>query len=381
MEYPPLSKKLFNGLVKLVNKPWQVYISIAILSMIMMLLNWGLAPVVALYAVEVCKRVKGVDFRLACAALYSGMLVWHGGLSASAPLMMATEDTAKVFIEKGIIKQVIPITESLLIPLNLVLIIVCFITLPIVILLLKPSKVDEEFDGAIQYEKVHGPVVDQAANPAEKPKTSRSPADWLNESPIISIILFLLCIIGSIGIIKARGFNLASLALLMLAIGLLLHYRPINYVNTMKTAIKSTSDIILQFPLFGGIMSIFIATGLAVIFAKGLVGFASAQTLPFFAYLSSAIVNLFIPSGGGEWLVLGTPLLEAARMSGASTGKTVMAFAYGDAITNLINPFWTLIFLPIMGHVMSIRPRDFMGYTMLICIIFFIIESVLILFL
>ena len=126
-------------------------------------------------------------------------------------------------------------------------------------------------------------------------------------------------------------------------------------------------------------MGIFTATGLGIILAKGLISLASAQTLPFFAFLTSSIVNLFIPSGGGEWLVLGEPLLLAAKMTGASMGKTIIGFAYGDALTNLINPFWTLTFLPIMGLLMDIRPKDFMGYTVLVCIFFFIIESVLIL--
>ncbi len=376
---PPFVK-FFNWLVKFINKPWQVYFSIVIVALILMLINWGLAPVGAIFAVEVCKRVKGVDYRLACASLYSGLLVWHGGLSASAPLMMATEETTKGLIEQGIIDKIIPVSETLLIPMNFILIAACFILLPIIILLLKPREVDEQFDGAIQYEKTYGPIAtESAAAEEEKEKKQRSLADWLNETPLVTIFIFLLCIIGFIGIMRAKGFNLAALTLLMLSLGLILHWRPINYVNTMKQAIRGSADIVLQFPLFGGIMNLFIATGLAVIFANGIVGLASAQTVPFFSFVTSAIVNLFIPSGGGEWLVLGAPLLKAANIAGASVGKTVLAFGFGDALTNLINPFWTLAFLPIMGLVMNIRPRDFMGYTALICIIFFIIESIIIL--
>ena len=90
------------------------------------------------------------------------------------------------------------------------------------------------------------------------------------------------------------------------------------------------------------------------------------------------MVNLFIPSGGGEWLVLGPPLLEAANSSGADVGKTIIAFAYGDSLTNLMNPFWTLTFLPIMGRLIKMNTRDFMGYPVFLCLIFFVVESLII---
>ena len=127
-------------------------------------------------------------------------------------------------------------------------------------------------------------------------------------------------------------------------------------------------------------MGLFINTGLAELFANGLLKLASPETIPWFAFVISSVVNLFIPSGGGEWLVLGPPLLKAANIAGADAGKTIIGFAYGDALTNLINPFWTLTFLPIMSQLMNIRPKDFMGYTVFICLIFFVIESLVILF-
>lgn len=370
----------FNWLVKVISKPWQVYFFLVILSILFMLVNWGLAPVMAILAVEICKRVKGVDYRVAIASFYSGLLVWHGGLSSSAALMMATEETAQTFIEKGIITNIIPVSETLLVPTNFALIAAVLIALPILVLLLRPSQVDEAWDPAIQYEKTFGPVQDQEPEAATAPKTKQSPAEWLNNSPIVSIFLFLMAMIGFLGIMKVKGFNLGALTFLMLAFGILFHWRPINYVNTMKQAIMGSSDIVLLFPLFGGIMGLFIDTGLAQLFADALLKLATQETLPWFSFVISSIVNLFIPSGGGEWLVLGPPLLKAANIAGADVGKTIIGFAYGDALTNLINPFWTLTFLPIMGQLMTIRPRDFMGYTVFICLIFFVIESAIILF-
>lgn len=376
---PPF-RIFFNWLVKFINKPWQVYVSIVLISVALMLLNWGLGPVCAIFTVEVCKRVKGVDFRLACASLYSGILVWHGGLSSSAALMMATEQTAKAFIDKGIISGVIPVSETLLLPMNLCMIMMIVIGLPILFLLMRPKTVDPKYDAALRFEKeqTDGVAVQKTEVKASTDKMTL--ADRMNNSLILTIFISFLCLIGCYIIITSKGFNLASLSLLMLGFGLLMHGRPIRYVDTMKDAIKGTSDIPLLFPLFGGIMSIFVVSGLAVKLATGLTSIATAETVPFFSFLTSAVVNLFIPSGGGEWLVLGAPLLQAVKLTGASVGKTIVAFSYGDALTNLINPFWTLTFLPIMGHLINLRPKDFMGYTVLVCLIFFVLESLIILF-
>ena len=257
-------RRFFNWLVKYIRTPWQVYFFLVIISIMLMLVNWGLAPVIAIFAVEVCKRVKGVDYRLAIAAFYSGMLCWHGGISASAPLMMATEETAGTFIDQGIISAVIPISETLLIPTNIVLILAVVVLLPVVVLLMKHKTVDPQWDAALLYEQKHGRPADavekEAKAPAPEKGAHHSLADRLNSSPVVSIFLFLLSMIGFLGIVKAKGFNLGALAFLMLAIGIILHWRPINFINTMKQAIMGTSDIVIQFPLFGGIMGIFIAT-------------------------------------------------------------------------------------------------------------------------
>ncbi len=375
---PPF-KKLFGILAGLVKKPWQAYLSIVLFSMVLMLLHWGLAPVLALFTVELCKKVKGLDYRLASAATYSGMLVWHGGLSSSSAHMMATESTAQGFIDAGLIQGVIPVTETLHIPLNYALIAACFIILPTIILLLQPKKVDEKWDTALQWEKNEMSSLSPESTSRQVDEQKKSFADWLNNSPIISILFGALCFISGLGILILKEYNLAVLVLISLALALWFHWRPISFVNTVKDSIRGSADIVLQFPLFGAIKGLFITAGLAVAIAEGLTNIADAQTLPFFSFLTSSIVNIFIPSGGGEWIILGAPLLEAAKMVEASAGKVIIAFAYGDALTNLINPFWTLAFLPILGRLMDIRPRDFMGYAVFICIIFFIIESAIIL--
>ncbi|NNC84238.1 MAG: short-chain fatty acid transporter [Flavobacteriales bacterium] len=369
-------RNFFHALSKRIHRPTQVYLVITLSSLILNLINWGLAPVTALFTVELCKRVKGVDFRLACAALYSGMLVWHGGLSSSAAIMMASESTASVFIDAGLIEDVIPVTETLLHPLNIALIGFTLFILPMMILWIRPAY-DPHFDAAlrIQGEQDNEEVLDAATQEEESHPTW---ADRLNRAYIINIILAVLCVVGLVLSVQNKGFDLTALTLLMLTGALLLQGSPIRFVHVMKDAIKGASDIVVQFPLFGGIMGIFIGSGLAVIFADQLLSIGDGQSLPWLAFVCSSVVNLFIPSGGGEWLVLGPPLLEAAGRSGADIGKTIIAFAYGDSLTNLMNPFWTLTFLPIMGRLIKMETRDFMGYTVFLCLVFFVFESLII---
>jgi len=365
-------KSFFNGLSKKISTPTQVYLAITFSSMILNLINWGLAPVTALFTVELCKRVKGVDFRLACAALYSGMLIWHGGLSSSAAVMMASESTAKTFIESGLIDGVIPVSQTLLHPLNIALIASTLVLLPLLILWMRPEY-DSTFDAALQEYKVLETLAEEDAE--SEPHTL---ADHLNNAKWINWLIAALTITGMVISIQAKGFGLPSLTLLMLSLALVMQGTPIRFVEVMRNAIRGSSDIVVQFPLFGGIMGVFIGSGLAVIFANQLLSVGDADSLPWLAFICSSFVNLFIPSGGGEWLVLGPPLLEAANQAGADVGKTIIAFAYGDSLTNLMNPFWTLTFLPIMGKLMELKTRDFMGYTVFLCLAFFMIESLII---
>lgn len=368
-----LMARFFEWLSARIKTPLQVYLAITLTSLILNLINWGLAPVCALFTVELCRRVRGVDFRLACAALYSGMLIWHGGLSSSAAVLMASESTASIFIDKGIISSVIPVAETLLHPSNLLLISVTVLVLPLLIIALRP-KYDARFDAAL-HAQPKAPTETKQPGADEK-----SLADRLNRTYIINLILAAPCIVGLYYRLMNEGFDLTALTLLMFIGALLLQSSPIKLVHAMRDAIKGSSDVVIQFPLFGGIMGTFIGTGLASVFAVQLLEIGDAETIPWLAFVCASIVNLFIPSGGGEWLVLGPPLLEAANTAGADIGKTIIAFAYGDSLTNLLNPFWTLTFLPIMGRLIKIETRDFMGYTVFICGVFFLIESLIIYF-
>jgi short-chain fatty acids transporter len=141
-------------------------------------------------------------------------------------------------------------------------------------------------------------------------------------------------------------------------------------------AVKGASGIIIQFPFYAGIMGMMTASGLAAVMSEGFVSISNEFTFPFFTFLSAGVVNFFVPSGGGQWAVQAPVMLEAAQTLGVSIPKTAMAVAWGDAWTNLIQPFWALPALAIAG----LKAKDIMGYCVLMLIVSGVIISVGMLF-
>lgn len=136
----------------------------------------------------------------------------------------------------------------------------------------------------------------------------------------------------------------------------------------MTDAVKNVGGIIIQFPFYAGIMGMMVASGLSQAMSEWFVSISNDVTLPLFTFLSAGIVNFFVPSGGGQWAVQGPIMIPAALEIGADTAKTAMAVAWGDAWTNMIQPFWALPLLAIAG----LKVRDIMGFCVLILFYSFI---------
>ncbi len=145
----------------------------------------------------------------------------------------------------------------------------------------------------------------------------------------------------------------------MLALGLLLHRTPASYVRAIERAASGAAGIILQFPLYAGIMGIMAATGLTARFATSLAAFGHGSMLPLTTFFSAAVINLFVPSGGGQWAIQGPIAVRAAIDAGIDPATMVMAVAYGDQLTNMLQPFWALPLLAIT----KVAARDIVGYT------------------
>ncbi len=377
----PIVRNLFDFFAQKINKPVTGYFVISLVALTLSIINWGLTPVAAVFAAEVCRRVRGIDYRLACAAVYTGFIPWHGGLSAAAPLLMNTP--GNTFIEMGVVDKIIPASATLGSMLNITLIILSFLLIPIIIIAMAPEKVDKKHDAALLWGKAKKPDTDsnKTAAPlitAENKNTSMTPSDILNNSKLLNYVIvaggvfYLVYHFGQTGL---DGLELNSVNFTFLMLGLALHGSPIKYLAAANEAVKGLSALIIQFPFYAGIMGIVMFSGLSEMIARYFISISTEVTYAWFAFLAAAVVNLFIPSGGGEWMVIGPTLISAAQGLGVPLERVIVSFGYGDAITNLINPFWTLAFLPVMTKVMAVKARDFMGYAMMVAIIFFVIIS------
>ncbi len=171
--------------------------------------------------------------------------------------------------------------------------------------------------------------------------------------------------------ITTKGFSLDINGFIFIALmlGLIFHGTPIAYVRSFESGAKTVGPILLQFPLYGGIMGVMTDTGLAAVIAQSFVSFSTAHTLPFWSFISSNIITLFVPSGGGHWAVQGPFMVPAAVKLHADAAMTAMGTAMGEQTANMIQPFWAL---PILA-IARLGIKDIMGY----CVIALVISLVL----
>ena len=200
-----------------------------------------------------------------------------------------------------------------------------------------------------------------------------TPAEWLERFPLLSILTAICAIMYLVYTFITKGsitLSLNVVNLIFLTLGIIFHGTPISYVNAITDAAKSAGGIILQFPFYAGIMGIMTATGptgqsLAGAISDFFVNISNQTTFPLFTFLSAGIVNFFVPSGGGQWAVQAPIVMPAGNALGVSPAVSAMAIAWGDAWTNMLQPFWALPALGIAG----LGARDIMGYCAIVLIV------------
>lgn len=365
----PLFKKILGGLATTAKSPGSAIIIVTVVSIIASWINWGFGLVIgALFAKELAKRVKNVDYRLLIASAYSGFLVWHGGISGSIPLSIAT-DKHPFESQMGIIST----SETIFSTYNIAIVLALFIILPLLNRFMMPSK-----DKTITVDPA---ILDDATSmhAASIEKESITPATRLENSFIVSLIIGILGLIFISYYIITHGFqlNLNIVNFTFLFLGILCHWTPKRFLDAVANAVKGAAGIIIQFPFYAGIMGMMTASGLAAVMSEAFVSISNDFTFYCFAFLSGGLVNFFVPSGGGQWAVQAPIMLDAAQSMGASLSKTAMAIAWGDAWTNMIQPFWALPALAIAG----LKAKDIMGFCVIILIVSGVIISLGMLFL
>jgi short-chain fatty acids transporter len=332
-------------------------------------LNWGFGLVVAgLIAREIAQRIR-IDFGWLVGGAYSGWMIFSSGFSSSIALSLATPGSSLNIVQK-VTGQVLPLSATLLTPLNLLPAVLLLIALPVLFCAIKPPDPDTQvatLDPSDDQEKspeATGP--DFAPSSRLREASSGEPvtlARRLEQSCVLNLVVVVAGVIALSCIWRQSGFSLDlnSVIFLFLIAGLLLHWRPIAYIQAVNRAARVTGPLILQYPLYGGIMGILISTGLADVVAKAFIQFANAHTLPFWNYVASLLISLFVPSAGGHWAVQGPFAVPAAVGLHASQAATAMAVAYGEQVADMIQPFWALPVVAVAG----ISIRRVMGFTVM----------------
>jgi short-chain fatty acids transporter len=366
---PPV-QRILTRIASLVSTPLAAISLTIFVSMIASWINWGLGLVTAaLLAREMAKRVR-IDFGWLVAAAYTGFVVSTEGLSGSIALSQATHGSVLNIVEM-FTGHGLPLSQTVFTRFNLVPCLALLIILPLIFRALQPTARD-----TIVADPERLRQEDQQLQAKESNRTLSS---LLDNAWVLNVLLVALGIFALVSEWRRTGFalDLNSVIVMLLLSGLLLHFRPSAYIAAVKHAARISGSLILQYPLYGGLMGIITTTGLAGVFSKVFIRFSTAHTLPFFTYLTSMIITLFVPSGGGHWAVQGPFAIPAARALHASLPGTTMAVAMGESVANMLQPFFALPILAIAG----IKMKRMMGFMVVTFVVSAVVFGLALLFL
>lgn len=365
----PAIKKLIVKLAGVPKKPVGAVAFVTVISAICCFINWGFGLIIgALLAKEVAKKIKGLDYRLIIAAAYSGFVIWHAGISGSIPLgMTALNADGVVDNTAGAVTEIVPTSQTIFSAWNLIMVLAVVVVVAFVNAKMHPDPKDVvSIDPKL--------LEDGPDNTEVKARKDQTPAEKLENSMVLSYIVV---VIGAIyliyyfvnagSILNALSLNIVNLIFLIL--GIAFHKTPISYVRAITESAESAGGIILQFPFYAGIQGMMVTVGsngvsLASAISTAFVNISTPRTFPVLCYLAAGIVNFFVPSGGGQWAVQGPIMMPAGLELGVTPAVTAMGIAWGDAWTNMLQPFWALPALGIAG----LGARDIMGYCAIVLI-------------
>jgi short-chain fatty acids transporter len=379
----PIVSRSLRALASLAHTPRRGVALTAACAMAAALINWGFGLIVgAILARNVIAslRARGIDAPagLIAGAGYLGLMVWHGGLSGSAPLTAASAQRQLDVLGPDLAARIgaVPVTQTLLSPLNLIITAgLCIIALALATAM-APSRV--ACSSGVAWSKARPRAAGHdSSSPTEsedRVRGSSSPdsdagrfPQWLERSPLIVWLIALPALALITVALRNRGLaalDLGIINLLMLALGLIAHGSARSYCAAVEDAARGCAGIIIQFPLYAGIMGMVQSSGLGALLSTTLINAAGndAGLLSVMGVLAACTVNLFVPSGGGQWAVQGPVFLEAAAAINMPPGRMIMAIAYGDQLTNMLQPFWALPLLAIT----RVPAREIVGYTAII---------------
>ena len=345
----PAVDKLMNLVVMGIHTPRAAIIAATLFGGVGSWLNWGFGLVLGtLIAQKLGRKVPGLHYPLVIAAGYSGFAVYGVGLSGSVPLLI---NTPGHFLEETI--GLVPLGETIFSPYLIAMNLFLLVTLP--------------FFNAMLHPKNPADIIKAQPEPelptAKVEATELTLAERMNHSPIIGVGIGLFGLFyAAVYLYDGGGITLNFVNLLFLFLGITLFVTPSRFLAALNDGVRVVSGIIIQYPFYAGILAILAGSGLIVTFSNWFVSISSAQTLPIWSFLSAGIINILVPSGGGQWVIQGPVMMDAAQKLGASIPATALAVQIGDQWTNMVQPFWLLPALAISG----LKLKHLMGYMVLV---------------
>jgi short-chain fatty acids transporter len=329
---------------------------VGLFSMLTSLISWSFSLIFSgLLAREVAHRVKGSDYRSIGAAAYLGVgSIWALGLSSSAALIMATPASLPASIMK--ISGVIPLGQTLGL----------WQSLTVAAVLLGVSMAIAYYSAPATAQARGMEQMGVAYEPPEtESNTPSRPGEWLEYSPFLTVLVSILGF-GYLGMeVSTKGasvlLDLNHYIFTFLIVGLLLHWRPRSFVRAIAAGVPSVAGVLVQYPLYAGIVKMMTESGLASRMAHAFVAVSTTHTFPVLVGAYSALLGLFVPSAGGKWIIEAPYMLVAANTLHVHLGWVVQTYNATEALANLIHPFWML---PLLG-ILNLKARDIVGYSTL----------------
>jgi short-chain fatty acids transporter len=377
LAHTPPVQRFLSRISRLPRSAAVAYGFVALIAALASLISWGLGLIVGgVMAVEVASsaRERGIrlHYPLLVASAYSGYVVWHMGYSGSGPLAAATPGG---FYED--LAPLVPVTETIFAWWNLAAIAVAIAAVVVSMMLLAPRGDDpiveftaDEHAGEDTRGSTGGEADPQYAG--DSPELAEgeevaarngapAPAERLDGARVLTLIMGAALVAYLIVYFAQEGLDLTLNIVnwsFLAAIFLLVH-SPQQLVGLIADAGKTVGQILLQYPLYAGILGMMTTTGLVEVLSSFFVNISGPQTLGVVTMIFAGLINMFIPSGGGQFAVQAPIFISAADQLEVSHSVVIMAIAYGDQWTNMIQPFWTIPVLAVAG----LRVRDIMGYT------------------
>ena len=344
---------------------------VTLLTVMVGLFNWGLGLIFgAIFARKVAehatKQNLKINYPIIGAAGYSALLVWHGGLSGSSLSKVAEPGHIKTMMT-----GIIPESQLALLPtqisywetvgssMNIFVMILLVIVLPFSMYWIGKKSNSETISIDVKNESESFPKVNVGAEKLDYSK-------WFSLVFGLIVLFYITYkVIIDYNYDFLKFFNPNNINLLLFALAITLHKSIFHFLKALDEAIGGASGILIQFPLYFGIMGIMKSSGLVNEIADFFVSISSESSYPIYTFFSAGLVNIFVPSGGGQWAVQGPIIIQSAMEIGISLPKSIMALAYGDQLTNMLQPFWAL---PLLG-ITRLKAKEILPYTLFMMII------------